>query len=113
MRWDADVYSILCKECKLKCIGEITRNIHKCIFDHKKDTRLGNINNALFLHISKTDHNFDCNAATMLAHIHNKRLRQIFEAGAVSLLPSATHALDFISPFLGKIVLNSYTIFKL
>ena len=36
-----------------------------------------------FSNISKTDHNFDFNAATMLAYIHNKRLRRIFEDGPI------------------------------
>ena len=45
-------------------------NIHKCIYEHKRDIRLGNLTNALFLHMSKNNHNFDFNAATMLAHIH-------------------------------------------
>ena len=48
--------------------------------------RLCNFDNTLFLHISETNHNFNFNTAMMLAHIHKKRLRQIFEAGA--LLPS-------------------------
>ena len=47
---------------------------------YKRYIRLGNLNNALFLHIYKTDHNFDFNAATMLAHNDHKRLKQIYEA---------------------------------
>ena len=30
-----------------------------------------------FYHESKTNHNFDYNATTMFARIHNKRLKQI------------------------------------
>ena len=85
---NSGVYSIPCKECKLKYIHEMSRNIHKCPYEHKRDIRLGNLNNAHFLHISITDDNFDFNAATMLTHIYHKRLRQIFEPGAISLLPS-------------------------
>ena len=81
---DTSVYYILCKDCKLKYIGKTLRNVQKCIYKHRRDIRLGDLINALLLHISKTDHNFDLNAATVLAHIHNKRLRQIFEVGAIS-----------------------------
>ena len=44
-------------------------------------------NITLFLHISKTDHKFDFNAATMLV-ISITKSRQIFEADAISLLSS-------------------------
>ena len=78
-------------------------NIHKCIYEHQRAIRLSNLNNVLFLHISKTDHNFDFNGATMLAHIHNKRSRQIFEASAISLLlfVNTQHGFFNLSPFLG------------
>ena len=62
------VSSISCKDCKLKYISETSRNINKHLYEHKRNIRLGNLYNALFLHISKTDHNFDFNAATMFAH---------------------------------------------
>ena len=90
-RWDikssAGVYSIPCKDCKLKYIGEMSRNIYNPLYEHKRDIRLDNLD-TLFLHIYKTDHNFDFNTAMMLVHIHNNRLRQTFEASAISLLPS-------------------------
>ena len=56
----------------------MSRNIHKYIYKHRRDVRVDNLNNALLQHISESNHNFDFNAATMLAYIHNKRLRQIF-----------------------------------
>ena len=37
------------------------------------------------------DHNFDFIAATMLAYIHNKRNRHIFEAGSTSLRQSVNN----------------------
>ena len=78
IKFNANVYYIPCKDCKLKYIGKTSRNIYKHLYEHKSDIRSDNLNNALCLHISKTDHNFDFNAATMLAHIYNKRLRHIF-----------------------------------
>ena len=47
-----------------------------------------NLNNALFLHISKSNHNLDFNSAKMLIYIHNKSLRRIFEAAAILLIYS-------------------------
>ena len=60
----------------------------------------------------KTNHNFNLNAATMLAHIHDNRSRQIFEAIAISILSSVNTRPRFfnLSLFLGKLVLNSYNI---
>ena len=63
--------------------------------EHERDIKLGNLNNALCLHSSKTDRNFDFNEAIMLVHIHNKSFRQIFEVGAILLLPSVNKQLDF------------------
>ena len=59
-------------------IGETARSVHESIYEHKRDIRLGNLNKVHFLHISKTDNNIEFNAATILAHIHNDKLRQIF-----------------------------------
>ena len=87
----------------MKYIGETFRNLKKCLYEHKRDIRLGNFNNALFLHISEINHNFNFDAATMLAHIHNKRLRQIFEARAISLLCSVNSHSGFFNFFLGKL----------
>ena len=56
--------------------------------EHKRDIRIGNLNNALFLHISQSNHNFDFKSAKMLIYIHNKSLRQIFEAAAISFFNS-------------------------
>ena len=52
------------------------------------DIKVGNLNNALLQHIFKSDHNFDFNAAVMLAFVNNKRLRRIFKAGEISLCRS-------------------------
>ena len=81
----------------------MARNLKKCLHEHKCNIRLGNYNKTCFFHISKTNHNFNFHAAKMLARIHNKRLRQIFEAFAILLLSSTnTHPEFFnLSPFLG------------
>ena len=71
---DAGVYCIPCKDCKLKYIGETSRNLHIRLKEHKRDIRIGN-SNTLFLHISQHNHNIDFNSAKMLTYIHNKNLR--------------------------------------
>ena len=81
---DADVYCIPCKDCKLKYIGETSWNRHVRLKEHKRDIRIGDSNNALFLLISQSNHNFDFNSAKMLIYIHNKGLWRIFEAAAIS-----------------------------
>ena len=91
---DAGVYSIPCKNCELKYIGETSRNLHVHLKEHKRDIRIGNLNNALFLHISQSSHNFDFNSAKMLIYFHNKSLKRIFEAAALSFFNS----LCWVSP---------------
>ena len=90
-----------------------SRNLHIRLKEHKKDIRIGNSNNALLLHISQHNHNIDFNSAKMLPYIHNKNLRRIFEAAAISFLNSLNTRPDFynISPYLSKHILNSNNIF--
>ena len=85
---DAGVYCISCRNCKIKYIGETSQNFHIHLKEHKIDIRIGNLNNALFQHISQSNHNFDFNATKMFIYIDNKRLRWIFNAGASSLCNS-------------------------
>ena len=82
------VYCIPCKNFKSKYIGETSRNLHGRLKEHKRDIRIGNLNNALFQHISKSNHNLHFDFAKMPIYIHDKRLRRIFEAGAISLCNS-------------------------
>ena len=97
-----------CKGCKLKYIGKTSRNFHVHLKEHKRDIRIDNSNKALFLHISQSNHNFDFNSAKMLIYIHNKTLRRIFEAGAISFFNSQNTCPGFynISPYLSKSILN-------
>ena len=81
---DAGVYCVHSKNCKLKYIDEISRNLHVRSKEHKRDIGIGNLNNALLQHISPSNHNFNFNSAKTLIYIHSKRLRWIFEAGAIS-----------------------------
>ena len=99
-----------CKDCKFKYIGKTSRNLHVCFKEHKRDIRIGNSNNALFLHISQYNHIFDFNSAKMITYIHNKNLKRIFEAAAISFFNSLNTRPGFynISPYLSKYILNSY-----
>ena len=112
---DAGVYCIHCKDCKLKYIGETSQNLHVRLKEHKRDIRIGNSNNTLFLHISQSNHNFDFKSAKMFIYIHDKSLRRIFEAAAISFFNSLNTRLGFyhISPYLSKSISNSYHIFHL
>ena len=51
----------------------------------------------------------------MLIYIHNKRLRRIFQAAAISLFNSLNTRPGYnnILPYLSKSILNSYNIFYL
>ena len=85
------------------------------VFQHDLSARIGNSNNALFLHISQSNHNFDFNSVKMLIYVHNKTLRRIFEAATISFFNSLNTRPDFynISPYLTKSILNSYNTFHL
>ena len=80
---DAGVYCIPCQNCKLKYIGETSRNFYNRLKEHKRDIRVDSFHNALLQHISQSYHNLDFNSAEMLIYIHNKRLKRIFEAGTM------------------------------
>ena len=112
---DTGIYCIPCKNCKLKYIGETSWNLHVCLKEHKRDIRSGSLNNALFQHISQTNHNFDFISAKMLIYIHNKSRRRIFEATAISLCNYLNTRLGFynISLYLSKSILNSNDMFHL
>ena len=59
--------------CKLKYIGETSRKLHMCLKEQKRDKRIGNLNDALFLHISQSNHNFDFNSAISIFNSLNTR----------------------------------------
>ena len=69
---DASVYCILCKNSKLKYIGETFWNFYVYLKEHKRDIRIGNLTNALLQHISQSNPNFNFNSAKMFIYIHNK-----------------------------------------
>ena len=112
---DAGVYYIPCMDCKLKCIGETSQNLHVHLKEHKRDIRIGNLKNALFQHISQSNHNFDFSYAKTLIFIQNKRIRRIFEAAFISLSNSLNTRPGFytIPPYWSKSILSSYTILHL
>ena len=93
---DAGVYCFRCKDCKSKYTGETSINIHKRLYKHRREIRVGNLNNTFLKNIFESYNNFSFNATTMLAYIHNKRLRRIFEAGAISLCWSINNHWGFI-----------------
>ena len=107
---EAGVYMIPCADCHKKYIGETSRNLKKRLYEHKRNIKFGDSNNCLFQHISKTQHMFNFRNASMIAYIHNKRLRQIFEASAISNIPNINSRSGFfnISAHLGKTIINSY-----
>ena len=76
--------------------------------EHERNIRIGNLNNAL-QHISQSNHIFDFNSAKFFAYIY-KRLRQIFEDGAISFCNSLNNRTGFynISPYLSKSILNHH-----
>ena len=65
--------------------------------------------------IRYANHNYNFNSAKMLIYFHNKNLRRIFEAAAISLLNSLNTRPGFynISPYLSKSILKSYNIYSI
>ena len=45
--------------------------------EHKGDIRIGNLNNALFQHVSQSNHNSDFDSAKMVIYNHSTKLRRI------------------------------------
>ena len=84
----------------------------KRLYERMRNIRLGKFNYTLSRHLSEINYNSNFNVATILAHIHNKWLRQFFEASASLLLSSVNTRPGFFNlfPFLGKLFLNNYNI---
>ena len=64
--WDASVYWIPCKNCRLKYTDETSWNLLVHLKEDKRDNRIGNLNNARLQHIFQSNHNFNFNSAKML-----------------------------------------------
>lgn len=92
-------------------MGETGRSVKSRVSEHKRDIRLGNLNNALFVHLTKSDHNFDFDSVEILKYIHNKNLRRIYEAGIISTSRTVNTRPGFfnISPFLASLMLDKRT----
>ena len=111
----ACVYSTPCLDCSSKYIGETSRSLKHRILEHKYCIKSGNLNNALFCHISSTNHNINFDKSSVIVNVHNKRLRQILEASVISSCNNMNLRLGFfhLHSSLSKLILKNLNISKL
>ena len=81
---NAGVYAIPCKECKLPYIGETGRDCEKRVSEHKRAVRNGDVNNALFAHMSQQNHPIDWENTKLIYKVKDEKKRKIVEAAVIN-----------------------------
>ena len=76
----AGVYKIPCKDCDQVYIGETGRDLDTRIKEHKYACKIGNSNNALFVHSFDNNHSIDWKSSQMLYKCSNFKKRRIVES---------------------------------
>ena len=96
------VYYIKCGECDLGYVGETGRSFQVRLREHRDDIRLGRERNAIFKHVSNTNHHIDWTSAKTLYHHSSKFERLVVESSLIKTLPNfnnmaSTLAVDYLS----------------
>ena len=76
-------------------------------YEHLRDFKHGNANNTMVQHNLQTNHKFDIKNSNILAYIHNRNKRRIFES-CVILSHNTISGFFKISPFIAKPILNKW-----
>ena len=75
----------------IKYIDETSWDLQARLKKHKRDIKVGNLNNALLQDISQSDQNFDFNSVKMPIFINNKRLRRGGASGVMVIVVGNGH----------------------
>ena len=81
---NAGVYAIPCKTCKKPYIGESGRDYNIRLSEHKRAVRNGDMNNALFVHMSQENHEIDWNNGQVIYKVKDEKKRKIVEAAVIN-----------------------------
>ena len=76
----AGVYKIPCRDCNHVYIGETGRDLDTRIKEHKYACKVGNNNNAIFVHSYNNNHVIDWTSSQMLYNCSNFKKRRIVES---------------------------------
>ena len=79
------VYKIKCCDCQATYIGETSRNRNAQITEHKRATKIGDINNNIAEHHSKTKHSVDWDSSKCLTNCTNYYYRHTLESWYTNL----------------------------
>ena len=84
------VHYIKCGECDLGYVGETGRSFQVRLREHRDDIRLGRERNAIFKHVSNTNHHIDWTSAKTLYHHSSKFERLVVESSLIKLFQIST-----------------------
>ena len=74
------VYSIDCKNCDAKYIGQTSRQLHQRIIEHKNAVRRSDRLSQIFQHSNHYNHEMDFDNVSKLAQERNDQSRRILES---------------------------------
>ena len=74
------VYSIPCRTCGLKYVGQTNRRIFARVNEHKLNIKNKQTTLALFIHQHKTNHKIDFDNTKQIANVDHYKTRLISEA---------------------------------
>lgn len=77
------IYSIPCKDCEKKYIGQTSKTLEKRITQHKYSIRTGQESNAIFLHLRDTTHTIDFDNTMEIIKCPDTIERNIIESGII------------------------------
>ena len=83
---DAGVYIIPCKDCKQPYVGETGRDYQQRLSEHKRAVRNGDLNNAVFVHMSENNHAIDWENSKLICKVREEKKRKITESAAINLI---------------------------
>ena len=99
------IYEIPCRDCDKKYIGQTSKALETRVKQHKYCVRVGNMSNALFVHMNNNNHGIDWNNAREIIFCSDFLIRNVIES---SIIKSNFENLLNISP--GMYKLDDYII---
>ena len=99
------IYTIPCKDCNQKYIGQTGKELELRIKQHQYSVRTGQLSNALFVHMNDNNHSIDWNASSVVFCCGNLVQRNLIES---ALIKCFNDNIMNVSPGLFK--LDSYIV---
>ena len=83
IKYEVDIYSILCMGCNKNYIGETSRLMKKHIHKQTQDYKIGDERNMFVKNSLEAKHNLNFKCSKMFVNIHNKHCRKMVESSII------------------------------